>query len=30
VVREPFHGTVALDGYGIAVLSNAAHETEID
>jgi hypothetical protein len=30
VVREPFDGTVTLDGYGIAVLSNAAQETEID
>jgi hypothetical protein len=29
VVRERFDGTVALDGYGIAVLSNAAQATEI-
>jgi hypothetical protein len=30
VVREAFRGTINLDGYGIAVLSNAAWETEID
>jgi hypothetical protein len=30
LVREPFDGTVTLDGYGIAVLSNAAQDTVID
>ncbi len=30
VVRERFDGTVTLDGYGVAVLSNAAQATEID
>jgi hypothetical protein len=30
VVREPFNGTVTLEGYGIAVLSNATQDTVID
>jgi len=30
VVREPFTGTIALNGYGVAVVSNAAKEPEVD
>jgi hypothetical protein len=30
VVREPFADTIRLDGYGVAVVSNAAIEPEID
>jgi hypothetical protein len=30
LVREPFDGAVTLEGYGLAVLSNTAHKTEID
>jgi hypothetical protein len=30
VVREPFAGTVRLDGYGVAVVTNAAAETEVE
>ena len=30
LVREPYDGTVILEGYGIAVVSNAAQDTEID
>jgi hypothetical protein len=29
LVREPFDGTATLEGYGIAVVSNAAQDTEI-
>ncbi len=30
VVREPFSGTVRLNGYGMAVVTNAANDTEIE
>lgn len=30
VAREPFDGTVRLDGYGVAVVTNAATDTEED
>ena len=30
VVREPFDGSVRLDGYGLAIVSNASEETEVD
>jgi hypothetical protein len=30
VVRQPFHGTIVLEGYGMAVLSNEAQEIGID
>ena len=30
VAREPFDGTVRLDGYGVAVVTNAATDTEVD
>jgi hypothetical protein len=30
VVKEPFSGTIRLDGYGVAVVSNAVIEPEID
>jgi len=30
VVREPFSGTVRLNGYGMAVVTNAAKDTEIE
>ena len=30
VVREPFSGTVRLDGYGVAVVTNAATDVEVD
>lgn len=30
VVREPFDGTVRINGYGLAVVSNAAGDTVID
>jgi hypothetical protein len=30
VVRETFNGTVRLDGYGVAVVTNAATDTEVD
>jgi len=30
VIREPFTGTVRLNGYGVAVVSNAAIEPEVD
>jgi len=30
VVREPFDGTVRLNGYGMAVVSNASRETVVD
>ena len=30
VVKEPFSGTIRLDGHGVAVVSNAVNEPEID
>ena len=30
VVREPFDGTVHINGYGVAVVTDAAHETQVD
>jgi hypothetical protein len=30
VVREPFDGTIRLKGYGVAVVTNGASETELD
>ena len=30
VAREPFDGTVRLQGYGVAVATNAAADTEVD
>ena len=30
VVRESFSGTVRLDGYGVAVVINAATDVEVD
>jgi hypothetical protein len=30
VAREPFGGTVRLNGYGIAVVTNAGKDTEVD
>jgi hypothetical protein len=30
VVREAFDGTVRINGYGVAVVTDAAHETQVD
>jgi hypothetical protein len=30
VAREPFDGTIRLDGYGVAVVTNEATDTELD